>query len=652
MYAPQFPTPPPGYMPYVSPRDYKSLTTSPLSPRFAAQAQPNGGYAGYDQNTQLARQRAAALAQQQRVQQHGNVHPPIAASLRPRDKSTLRKVMGLDDRSSRRGTGRQPILPGVRADASTRLRSIKTPSQLQPDVTKYSKEHSESRGRVDTSWNPGPWEPEPGILRAKITKNARSRSRHALSYSDLHHYPPSPESTYEGMTPTQSTPASRSLGPAEHNRYLISQEQSFGSSIGSTPSQGSAYHQTQAAKAQAYVQGHPPAMNPAQAQQLQMQRRKAQLAPMNATNQSVHDQPLKSPNPFPNKIIHANIQVQSIEEPKAQFATMDATNQSVHEQPPKNLNPLPNKIIHADIRIQSMEEPGGNTDEQLLPILDFEKVELASTGPKSSYSSYSNNLLDSGATRLGGSMYRGNTYSLDPSPVGSYSVSSASSLSGGPVEGPDIERALSNWTRHQHRQGLPLSDVIIRDKAHFFAQTVGNSGSYLKANSTSWLENFKQKNQLMDDQHMVPSHRTRRPPVTHERGGDPASRGGITVHKPRVTKADRVQMEQEKQWRESQAARMEKTALESLPAINTQRPQIRYTVSDDQTNTFQRHKAQFVALRGARCRKVHRIQALAEGKGIERSSEEYSNNRIPSTPPARRRIVVAVSFLFPSTCLK
>jgi transcription initiation factor TFIIA large subunit len=33
----------------------------------------NGGYAGYEQNTQLAQQRAAALVQQ-RVQQHGNVH--------------------------------------------------------------------------------------------------------------------------------------------------------------------------------------------------------------------------------------------------------------------------------------------------------------------------------------------------------------------------------------------------------------------------------------------------------------------------------------------------------------------------------------------------------------------------------------------------
>lgn len=59
---------------------------------------------------------------------------------------------------------------------------------------------------------------------------------------------------------------------------------------------------------------------------------------------------------------------------------------------------------------------------------------LGSNG-RPSYSSYSNGLAGGGVTGLGGSMYRGNTYSLDPSPVGSHSVSSASSLSGGPVEG-------------------------------------------------------------------------------------------------------------------------------------------------------------------------------------------------------------------------
>lgn len=59
---------------------------------------------------------------------------------------------------------------------------------------------------------------------------------------------------------------------------------------------------------------------------------------------------------------------------------------------------------------------------------------LGSNG-RTSYSSYSNGMSGSGATGMGGSVYRGGaTYSLDPSPVGSHSVSSASSLSGGPVE--------------------------------------------------------------------------------------------------------------------------------------------------------------------------------------------------------------------------
>ncbi|KAF2748913.1 p53-like transcription factor [Sporormia fimetaria CBS 119925] len=40
-----------------------------------------------------------------------------------------------------------------------------------------------------------------------------------------------------------------------------------------------------------------------------------------------------------------------------------------------------------------------------------------------------------GPSAMGGGAYRGTTYSLDPSPAGSHSVSSASSLSGGPAEG-------------------------------------------------------------------------------------------------------------------------------------------------------------------------------------------------------------------------
>jgi len=62
---------------------------------------------------------------------------------------------------------------------------------------------------------------------------------------------------------------------------------------------------------------------------------------------------------------------------------------------------------------------------------------------------------------------------------------------------PDIERALSNWARNHQKQGLPLSDSMIREKARFFANSVGTSESHLKANSATWLEKFKQKNNLM-----------------------------------------------------------------------------------------------------------------------------------------------------------
>jgi hypothetical protein len=59
---------------------------------------------------------------------------------------------------------------------------------------------------------------------------------------------------------------------------------------------------------------------------------------------------------------------------------------------------------------------------------------------------------------------------------------------------PDIERALSNWVRNTQKQGIPLTDDTIREKARFFATTVGNDESHTKTNSTSWLEKFKQKN--------------------------------------------------------------------------------------------------------------------------------------------------------------
>ena len=57
---------------------------------------------------------------------------------------------------------------------------------------------------------------------------------------------------------------------------------------------------------------------------------------------------------------------------------------------------------------------------------------LSSTGTRA-FGSYGNGLSNGGAT-MGGNLYRGTTYSLDPSPIGSHSVSSASSLSGGPSE--------------------------------------------------------------------------------------------------------------------------------------------------------------------------------------------------------------------------
>ncbi|EEH39376.1 hypothetical protein PAAG_08645 [Paracoccidioides lutzii Pb01] len=65
---------------------------------------------------------------------------------------------------------------------------------------------------------------------------------------------------------------------------------------------------------------------------------------------------------------------------------------------------------------------------------------------------------------------------------------------------PDIERALSNWVRNHQRQGGQLSDAMIKEKALFFASTVGGPENHQKILSSSWLEKFKQKNYLLSTQ--------------------------------------------------------------------------------------------------------------------------------------------------------
>lgn len=61
---------------------------------------------------------------------------------------------------------------------------------------------------------------------------------------------------------------------------------------------------------------------------------------------------------------------------------------------------------------------------------------------------------------------------------------------------PDIEKALANWARNYQRQGFPLSDEMIKEKALFFASTCGPECKE-KVCTTAWLEKFKHKNNLL-----------------------------------------------------------------------------------------------------------------------------------------------------------
>ncbi|KAI1912236.1 hypothetical protein LOZ53_001821 [Ophidiomyces ophidiicola] len=64
------------------------------------------------------------------------------------------------------------------------------------------------------------------------------------------------------------------------------------------------------------------------------------------------------------------------------------------------------------------------------------------------------------------------------------------------VKFPDIEKALSNWARNHQRQGRDLSDAMIKEKALFFANSVGNGDGHQKLLNSAWLEKFKKKNGL------------------------------------------------------------------------------------------------------------------------------------------------------------
>ncbi|KAF2721718.1 hypothetical protein K431DRAFT_294072 [Polychaeton citri CBS 116435] len=61
---------------------------------------------------------------------------------------------------------------------------------------------------------------------------------------------------------------------------------------------------------------------------------------------------------------------------------------------------------------------------------------------------------------------------------------------------PDIERALAVWAKNQERKGAPLTDDMIREKAHAFSATT-TSPDNQQTLSTAWIEKFKLKHNLM-----------------------------------------------------------------------------------------------------------------------------------------------------------
>ncbi|KAK3629686.1 hypothetical protein LTR56_017892 [Elasticomyces elasticus] len=60
----------------------------------------------------------------------------------------------------------------------------------------------------------------------------------------------------------------------------------------------------------------------------------------------------------------------------------------------------------------------------------------------------------------------------------------------------DVEKTLGVWARKEERKGLPLTDDAIRDHARYFAST-STTPDTQQSWSSSWLEKFKQKNNLL-----------------------------------------------------------------------------------------------------------------------------------------------------------
>lgn len=56
---------------------------------------------------------------------------------------------------------------------------------------------------------------------------------------------------------------------------------------------------------------------------------------------------------------------------------------------------------------------------------------------------------------------------------------------------------MSNWARNYQRRGFSLNDEMIKEKALFFASTCGCPEGKEKVLTTSWVEKFKHKNNLL-----------------------------------------------------------------------------------------------------------------------------------------------------------
>lgn len=138
---------------------------------------------------------------------------------------------------------------------------------------------------------------------------------------------------------------------------------------------------------------------------------------------------------------------------------------------------------------------------------------------------------------------------------------------------PDFEKTLTNWVRNQQKKGVPITDEDLRKQARVFSFSRSDQALL---SSSSWLEKFKQKNNLgkYANSNVDSSTTSHSETPTH---GSPTSSDGLVS--PPASAADEVHL------RRTSKSRPEYFDLDNRPDFPDS-PRVARSVVDDADSTF------------------------------------------------------------------